>query len=351
MAHNLLEILNKCERRLSKKAKRSDLEFQIEGQDYFENCETQQGDEWQRLFIAIIQLYIESLSTKSSVLSFQLKPDTQQMSTVLTDFDTHLSENENVEKLKQNIQLIDEAECNLTSKTLEVTFNLHQLPSIQAHARKQILCADDNPDNRQIMQLLLEKMGHSVSTAENGKLALEATLSQEFDLIFLDIQMPVMDGLEALELIRSTACESPIVAFTAQVLDHEVSELLEHGFDAWLAKPIDRQKLDAILQTYLHCDTNSQNIEFDPAVLKEMQQTYQASLHQYLIDIEEATQQQDHLQMARLAHALKGSGGNFGFDDITQIAGQVEQACKADSSIWPSEPISNLVNLLNLYKN
>jgi len=350
MAHNILEILNKCERRLTKKAKRLDIDLQISGQDIFNKSETLQGDEWQRLFISIIQLHIDSLAQSPSQLSFHQGNSAKQALLIIENVTEALRLSDSYEKLSLTCQQIEDISLKVETNTLELTFELSALSNLEQGERKHILCADDNPDNRQIIKLLLEKMGHKVSTAENGKLALEATLEQEFDLIFLDIQMPVMDGIEALELIRSTACETPVIAFTAQVFDHEVTHLLNLGFNAWLAKPIDRAKLDEILSAYINSRANTQNIEIDPAELAKMKQTYQHSLTLYLQDIEGACLNQDLPHIARIAHALKGSGGNFGFDDITQIAGQLEQACAIPAENLPRELISDLVNLLNKYK-
>lgn len=349
MATSLLDILSKCERRLSKKAKRSDIELNISGHDVFDHCEAAQADEWQRLFIAIIQLHLESLLISPSKLEFQLIAP-QQANLIISNINEALFQSEHIEKLNQACLLLDALTLNTSPHSVELIFDLHVLSSSQSSVSKHILCADDNPDNRQIIQLLLEKMGHKVTTAENGKLALEATLAEEFDLIFLDIQMPVMDGIEALELIRSTACETPIIAFTAQVFDHEVAHLLELGFNAWLAKPIDRNKLNNILLEYLDSQASTQIIEFDAKELEQMKHTYQQSLNQYLLDLNNAQFEQDIAQTARLAHALKGSGGNFGFDDITQIAGQLEQACYEETEILPLKLVGELTCLLEKYK-
>lgn len=348
MASKILEILDKCERRLSKKAKRADIELNIRGKTVFNLCETSQGDDWQRLFIAIIQIHLESNSTSSNTLQFQAI-DSRHASLSIENLTDVIWQGENMEKLTQSSAAIDAITITKGKANLELSFQLDNLSEIKNH--KLILCADDNPDNRQIIQLLLEKMGHKVCTAENGKLALQATLEQDFDLIFLDIQMPIMDGIEALELIRSTACETPIIAFTAQAFDHEVKHLLDLGFDAWLAKPIDRHKLDEILKQYLNGQSSHKSIEINAVELNALTHTYQQSLQQYIDDIDATIKTQDTSQLARLAHALKGSGGNFGFHDITQTAGQLEQACYVTPDVIPTELTETLINLLKKYKN
>lgn len=350
MAFNILEILTKCERRLSKKAKRIEIDLEITGQDIFALCETDQSDEWQRLFIAIIQLHIESYQAGSSRLQFERLTENNQAQLIMSNISASLIDSDSYQKLNQTSQLIDQVHLEYINNQLELNFSLDSLAAQSESSIKHILCADDNPDNRQVIKALLEKMGHKVSTAENGQLALEATLEQEFDLIFLDIQMPVMDGMEALELMRSTACETPVIAFTAQVFDHEVSQLLELGFNAWLAKPIDRKKLNEILVTYLDNQADNQDITFDAEELAQMKKSYQEGLNQYVIDLKAAAHDIDIKQIARLAHALKGSGGNFGFDDITQVAGQLEQTCYKSNEALPSEQLNTLLDLLKKYK-
>jgi CheY-like chemotaxis protein/HPt (histidine-containing phosphotransfer) domain-containing protein len=111
----------------------------------------------------------------------------------------------------------------------------------------QILLAEDSLVNQKLAVALLEEEGHSVTVAANGKEALAATRSQQFDLILMDLQMPEMDGLEATAEIRErekqTGAHVPIIAMTAHALKGDRDRCLEAGMDGYVAKPIHGEEL------------------------------------------------------------------------------------------------------------
>jgi CheY-like chemotaxis protein len=106
----------------------------------------------------------------------------------------------------------------------------------------RILLAEDNLVNRKVAVSLLEKQGHRVTTAENGRIALELALQETFDLILMDVQMPEMDGLEATQQIReaerATGARIPIVALTAHALTGDRERCMSAGMDGYVTKPI-----------------------------------------------------------------------------------------------------------------
>jgi len=106
----------------------------------------------------------------------------------------------------------------------------------------RILLVDDNDVNRIIATRLLEKHGHQVIAVENGALAVDATAGEQFDLVLMDVQMPVMDGLTATAHIRTrehtTGVHLPIIAVTAHAMDQDRQRCLAAGMDDYLPKPI-----------------------------------------------------------------------------------------------------------------
>ena len=118
-------------------------------------------------------------------------------------------------------------------------------------ASRRVLIAEDNPVNQKILQRLIEKRGHTVVIAENGIRALEALEAQSFDLVFMDVQMPQMDGLEATAEIRRREKVSGkhqiIIAITAHAMKGDRERCLAAGMDDYLTKPLQRGKLNAIL--------------------------------------------------------------------------------------------------------
>jgi PAS domain S-box-containing protein len=118
----------------------------------------------------------------------------------------------------------------------------------------RILVAEDNLVNQRLTVRLLEKRGHRVVLAGNGREALEALAKDVFDLVFMDVQMPQMDGLEATAGIREgekgTARHQVVIALTAHALKGDRDRCLAGGMDDYLAKPIRPRELDAVLEKY-----------------------------------------------------------------------------------------------------
>jgi len=136
---------------------------------------------------------------------------------------------------------------------LVTRFSLHDArdPSAYLH----VLLAEDNAVNQRLAVRLLEKRGHRVAVASNGREALVALEKEKFDLIFMDVQMPETDGLEATVAIRekekSTGVHLPIIALTAHAMKGDREQCLTAGMDGYITKPIRPQELDEILEGYL----------------------------------------------------------------------------------------------------
>ncbi|HST09630.1 MAG TPA: response regulator [Terriglobales bacterium] len=107
---------------------------------------------------------------------------------------------------------------------------------------------EDNPVNQTVGLRMLEKMGHVTALAKNGREALEQIAAETFDLVFMDVQMPEMDGLTATEQIRANEKMSgqhlPIVAMTARALRGDRETCLASGMDGYISKPIAREELE-----------------------------------------------------------------------------------------------------------
>ncbi|HOQ03692.1 MAG TPA: ATP-binding protein [Anaerohalosphaeraceae bacterium] len=115
----------------------------------------------------------------------------------------------------------------------------------------RILVAEDAKANQMLIRLLLEKEGLQAVVVENGQEALEAVLCESFDLVLMDMQMPLMSGLEAVQAIRAKGLTLPIIALTALAMKGDDEKCLKAGCSDYLTKPIDRKALRRILQKYL----------------------------------------------------------------------------------------------------
>jgi signal transduction histidine kinase/ActR/RegA family two-component response regulator len=125
-------------------------------------------------------------------------------------------------------------------------------PNQEAAGPLHILLAEDNTVNQLILEKYLKKQGHLVATAENGSRALELLSEQDFDCILMDIQMPVLDGLEATRIIRANDSgrfnpRIPIVAMTAYAMTEDRERFLQAGVSDYIAKPVDLKRLSRIL--------------------------------------------------------------------------------------------------------
>ena len=115
----------------------------------------------------------------------------------------------------------------------------------------RVLLAEDNPFNQQVAMALLDRLGCDVTVAANGREAVDLVASEEFDLVFMDCQMPVMDGYEATRRIRALAgpgAAVSIVAMTANALSGDRESCFNAGMDDFVAKPITKAMLGAILK-------------------------------------------------------------------------------------------------------
>ena len=116
----------------------------------------------------------------------------------------------------------------------------------------RVLVAEDNLTNRTFMRLMLVRAGHDVHLAKNGAEAIDAVRREQFDLVFMDIQMPEIDGLEATRRIRSLELQAgghvPIVALTAHAMREDREQCLQAGMDDYLSKPVAASELEALLE-------------------------------------------------------------------------------------------------------
>jgi signal transduction histidine kinase/HPt (histidine-containing phosphotransfer) domain-containing protein len=204
----------------------------------------------------------------------------------------------------------------------------------------RVLIVEDNPLNRKLIRLTLERAGVTVETAENGRVALEKAEQQSFDLVLMDMQMPVMDGFIATCQFRERGYAGPIIALTAHALPDERDRCLAAGCNAFISKPIDLDHLKMTVARLISTTLGSAkriaakhpcpeltNAADDPD-LREVAREFQAWLPEAMSRVSDAVARQDYDTLASLAHTLKGSGGTFGYPDVTEIAKRLESAGK-----------------------
>lgn len=202
----------------------------------------------------------------------------------------------------------------------------------------RVLLAEDGPDNQQYITFLLKKWNVDFQIAENGALALELGSREQFDLILLDMQMPVMDGYTAARRFREAGCTTPILALTANIMKQDVDRCLEAGCNDFLGKPFERgaffQKLafhlPSLGEEAVEPATNgfalapivSDEDEL-PIILRFVQ-----NLPSRLQELESAFADGNWDAMGKLAHKLRAAE-LFGYPDLGVLTGQMENAVTA----------------------
>ena len=193
----------------------------------------------------------------------------------------------------------------------------------------KVLVVDDDKVLQQSVKQALQYHHFDVEVADNGKEAVEATLNDEFDIILLDIQMPVMDGLEAHDLMRSTGVSCPILALTANAMTDEIKHYLSVGFDDHIAKPIDQTEFYEKLSKYI-------DVPIEVAAIPE--QDLEIMRLQFINNLTEQKALAEHLfclgdnpELAKLCHAIYGAAGMFGLEELGVMAKSLETALKNDS--------------------
>jgi len=229
---------------------------------------------------------------------------------------------------------------------LRVPIGVHaELETLQpetapAEGPMRILLADDAPDNRFLVKAFLRDIDCELEMAENGADAVSLFGNGNWDLILMDMQMPVMDGYEATSRIRDIERSNAlsgvrIVALTAHTGAEEVARCLDAGCDSHLAKPV---RKDVLLELISHPRSTGPDVEvgnedlitvsIDPDLMS-LVPGYLKHREEDVTKIGELLDIEDLESVRRLGHSMKGTGGGYGFDRITEIGAAIETAAAA----------------------
>ncbi len=252
-----------------------------------------------------------------------------------------------------------------------------------------VLVVEDGEENRELITLVLEQAGVEIDTAENGKIGVDKVSESNYDIILLDMQMPVMDGYEAARRMRELGVEVPIIALTAHAMKGDEEKCRAAGCSGFLTKPINIDKLIATLASDLAehppkpkdrpkresaiASVSESTSEIDPELdaivdtLESMPQVaddsikstlpihrerfrlivqrFVARLAERMFEMEECIQNGQYRELAEAAHWLKGAGGTVGFDVFTEPAANLEAAAKSEDSNGVKESFEVLQNI------
>lgn len=247
----------------------------------------------------------------------------------------------------------------------------YELPATCESGQRQlrILLVEDNIVNQRVAAGMLEKRGHRVVVTSNGKEAIHALACQEFDLVFMDVQMPVMDGLAATETIRDqergTGRHVPIAAMTAHAMKGDRDRCIRAGMDDYIPKPVDPGVLNAVIERLCPVEKPEeeakeklvdaeavkimervaaeeidpetfdlkglmQRVEDDLELADEMIEMFLTSSPTLLDELEAAVGKRDSDAIERTTHALKGALQNMCAARATEAAAILENACEEE---------------------
>ena len=207
-------------------------------------------------------------------------------------------------------------------------------PGLRKQLTGHILLAEDNLDNQKLIAMHLEKMGAMVHVVDNGKMAVDEALDREYDLIFMDMQMPIMDGVQAVEVLRNRNYKGPVVALTANAMKEDRAKCINAGCDDFVTKPVDRNKLYNVTSRYLDVAEEKQPEAKDSqpifsSLLAEDKSFYDLvmkfseSLPKQLDTLINAYNQNDLTEVRRIVHDLKGLGGSYGFKQLSEVTSKL----------------------------
>jgi CheY-like chemotaxis protein/HPt (histidine-containing phosphotransfer) domain-containing protein len=230
----------------------------------------------------------------------------------------------------------------------------------------RILIAEDNSTNREVALGMLRKLGLRANAVSNGAEAISALESIPYDLVLMDMRMPVMDGVEATRQIRSPRsgvlnCNIPVVAMTANAMDSDRQLCLAAGMNDFVAKPVSAAKLRDALRKWLPTGNalstisagsavqpqtiESEPVIFDPAgVLSRLEgdsalarivfAAFLEDLPHQMRALKDLAASGDTVSAARTAHSIKGASANVGGESLRKLAAEMEKA--ADAGDWRS---------------
>lgn len=203
--------------------------------------------------------------------------------------------------------------------------------------RLSVLLVEDNPVNQQVATLLLTAMGHTVTVADNGEVAVDLAGRQPYDVILMDMHMPVMDGTRTARTLRNGLgpnARTAIIGLTANAFASDRQACLDAGMDDFLAKPVTRAKLEAVLASHSSSaaplvtgDDGGVDLavrkslfdEIGPEVARHLVVTFVAEARRLLDDIGKAAGQGDTTALEGLLHQVKGAAANLGHVGIVGL--------------------------------
>ncbi len=224
----------------------------------------------------------------------------------------------------------------------------------------KILVAEDDAFNQEFIKAILYEWGIDYTIVSNGEEAVESVKSTNYDFIFLDINMPKMNGVEAVKEIKKLT-NVPVIAMTANAFKEDVDSYFKSGFDDYIAKPIKLPELQKIFKKYAKeiekkeqkikkVENKSQNylsmlekeLNLEKDILLGLVEIYFKNVSEDLKKLKKAIVKEDFEEISKFAHKIKGSSLNLKLDKVGELASEIEKAAKEEQKIDYKNKFENM---------
>ena len=234
------------------------------------------------------------------------------------------------------------------------------------------MLVDDKFINREVASLMLEHFGCNVTTAENGEECLKIYPTQKFDLILMDIQMPVMDGIEATTILRKKHKNLPLIAaVSANAMEGDAEKYISAGMDDYLPKPTTKESVNSLLDKHFNIKFENQKNETQKEVLnnelpilkteildslqamgsedvlKSLFKSFLKDANELVGEINNHLKNKNYQELRKSNHTINGLSGTIGASKMNKICIDISKAIKEERFSDLDEIVANL-NQINL---
>ncbi len=281
------------------------------------------------------------------------------------------------EKLYRAIRWVLSGRVDLGGETL-YRGRIREERRVMSFRGMRVLVAEDNEINRRLMYEILKKYELDISVVNDGREAVEAFRRADYDMVFMDVSMPILDGVSATafmrDIDRKRGKHTPIVALTAHAVTGDRERYLESGMDDYITKPLSIDSIEIILNRYLkEVETGSKEegvseegrkngevskvdmVERTAGILgleyefvRGLMVKFVNNSANIIKSLRERIGAHDSEGIARIAHMLKGAAGNLGLEDIAREAESIEMAARAREEIDYSGKVDKLYKLIEI---
>jgi len=263
------------------------------------------------------------------------------------------------------VQIPTDSAATEIGETSAPLFPPHELTPTTGTTLRRILLVEDNPINQKVVNALLRKRGYGVDIAGHGQRALEMLELRAYSLILMDVQMPVLDGLETTRRIRADRrfCHLPIVAMTAHAMNGDRERCLQAGMNDYLAKPVDHRHLLAIVDQFMSCEAEaprqqpqghivdtelvSRLMDSDPMLLNQMVQLFLQLAPERLERLKNSAAQGDFELLRSDARKMRAAAQSIAASGLASSASELERAAESPNPVSIADSLRRLEYELN----